>query len=296
MSWGKNKKRALPDRWESYLPFGKPIPGTRFLAFKVPLKHQIAVPEQDGSLFTPANMIESFQSRGLNVGLIVDLTNTKRYYGEQVTKGLFAQNKIAYCKILVEGQVIPRYKHIGHFQRVVSEFLAQDPDRLVGVHCTHGLNRTGYMICRFMIEKMGWKPDEAICAFDEARGHKQERHHYLHDLRKLHPRNRGLSSAEPSSTSSCLPPIADRPDNQRDLTANSCGNFRLGSFSNGQQWPCNETDKRKGLSTRDPLQNPTGQPGQSSRRPFLLHSTHSGWVCSSKEQANSKPRRYNPYQ
>jgi atypical dual specificity phosphatase len=25
----------------------------------------------------------------------------------------------------------------------------------LGVHCTHGLNRTGYLICRYMVEKLG---------------------------------------------------------------------------------------------------------------------------------------------
>lgn len=33
---------------------------------------------------------------------------------------------------------------------------------LIGVHCTHGLNRTGYMICRYLVEVDGWDVDTAI--------------------------------------------------------------------------------------------------------------------------------------
>ncbi|XP_057414669.1 uncharacterized protein LOC130709433 [Balaenoptera acutorostrata] len=36
------------------------------------------------------------------------------------------------------------------------------PDRLLGVHCTHGFNRTGYLMCRYLIDVEGMWPDDAI--------------------------------------------------------------------------------------------------------------------------------------
>lgn len=36
------------------------------------------------------------------------------------------------------------------------------PDRLIGVHCTHGLNRTGYLICRYLIDVDGMEPAAAV--------------------------------------------------------------------------------------------------------------------------------------
>ena len=33
---------------------------------------------------------------------------------------------------------------------------------MIGVHCTHGVNRTGYMVCCYMISKLGFAPDQAI--------------------------------------------------------------------------------------------------------------------------------------
>ena len=41
---------------------------------------------------------------------------------------------------------------------------------LVAVHCTHGVNRTGYLICRYLVERMGVEPEEAIERFGRARG------------------------------------------------------------------------------------------------------------------------------
>ena len=44
-------------------------------------------------------------------------------------------------------------------------------DPLIGVVCTYGNNRAGYMICRYLIEEKGWTSDLAIKTFNEARGH-----------------------------------------------------------------------------------------------------------------------------
>ena len=35
-------------------------------------------------------------------------------------------------------------------------------DLLIGVHCTHGVNRTGYLVCRYMIDKLDFQPKNAI--------------------------------------------------------------------------------------------------------------------------------------
>nr|XP_023402982.1 uncharacterized protein LOC111750363 [Loxodonta africana] len=56
-------------------------------------------------------------------------------------------------------------------------------DKLIGVHCTNGINRTGYLICRYLIDVEGWDPDTAIQAFGEARGHQIVGCVYLKDLK-----------------------------------------------------------------------------------------------------------------
>lgn len=76
------------------------------------------------------------------------------------------------------------------------------------VHCTHGVNRTGFMICRYMIENMDMTTDEAVASkhiefslilnerksfkfknlsipigFSTSRGHTMER--YIDELRAI---------------------------------------------------------------------------------------------------------------
>ncbi|XP_044737397.1 RNA/RNP complex-1-interacting phosphatase isoform X2 [Chrysoperla carnea] len=191
---------TIPDRWEPYSCVGKQIPGTRFLAFKVPLKTQISAKVDFGKRFTPKHLIEQVP----NLGLVIDLTNTKRYYDQRD----ITVHGVEYVKVACVGRLLPSDAVLNKFIKVVDEFLKEnaDNDKLIGVHCTHGVNRTGYFICKYMIDKMNYNPLIAIKAFDEARGHKMERDIYINEL--VNGSNLGASrrstalSGEPTSTTS----------------------------------------------------------------------------------------------
>lgn len=76
---------------------------------------------------------------------------------------------ISYIKILTVGHQVPDNNTIFQFKCAVKEFLKKNKnnDKLIGVHCTHGLNRTGYLICRYLIDVEGMRPDDAIeCKYE----------------------------------------------------------------------------------------------------------------------------------
>uniref|UniRef100_A0A0B7BC14 Tyrosine specific protein phosphatases domain-containing protein n=2 Tax=Arion vulgaris TaxID=1028688 RepID=A0A0B7BC14_9EUPU len=183
-------KRAMPPphRWEDYSPMGSIVPGTKFIAFKVPLKEELLKPVEEKDRFSPAILMKLLNEQGLKLGGVIDLTFTYKYYnGEE-----FLKNSVGYKKVFTPGHVVPDQSVFQEFAHAVKSF---DDDRIIGVHCTHGVNRTGYLICRYMIEEMDYEPDVAISLFHEARGHKIEREIYLEDLRL---RKRGQSSYDPN--------------------------------------------------------------------------------------------------
>ena len=65
-----------------------------------------------------------------------------------------------HVKILTEGRVVPSEGVVHQFYRYFGkaplkcQFHTRAVDGtehgLIGVHCTHGLNRTGYLVCRFL--------------------------------------------------------------------------------------------------------------------------------------------------
>ncbi|XP_054252571.1 RNA/RNP complex-1-interacting phosphatase [Indicator indicator] len=174
-------KSRVPERWTNYLPLGRRMPGTRFIAFKVPLKKSFdqKLPPEDR--FSPCDLLKKIKEQKEELGLIIDLTYTTRYYRPEELPAT-----LCYSKILTMGHEIPNKQTIYQFKYVVKKFLEdnKDNDKLIGVHCTHGLNRTGYLVCRYLIDVEGMEPNAAIELFNRSRGHPIERTNYIQDLRK----------------------------------------------------------------------------------------------------------------
>uniref|UniRef100_A0A8C4QCC2 Dual specificity phosphatase 11 (RNA/RNP complex 1-interacting) n=1 Tax=Eptatretus burgeri TaxID=7764 RepID=A0A8C4QCC2_EPTBU len=177
-------KYTVPDRWINYLSIGRRVEGTRFIAFKVPLCKAILRNVPAHLQFGPMDLMFEIERQQLRLGLVIDLTNTSRYYDRRE----FLQAGIDYMKIYTEGKSVPNQDVIDQFNETVKYFLAKniENDKVIGVHCTHGVNRTGYLLCRYLIDLEHWDPDAVIYAFSAARGHPIERPNYLQDLRSVH--------------------------------------------------------------------------------------------------------------
>ncbi|KAM6899968.1 RNA/RNP complex-1-interacting phosphatase-like [Xenentodon cancila] len=182
----QKKRNSVPKRWLDYQPVGQRLPGTRFVAFKVPLKLSLnyRVPELES--FDLWDLMDSMENRKQELGLIIDLTFTTRYYS--LTD---VPQSCSYIKISTEGHRVPSDDAILSFKRAVRRFLKEnwDNDKLIGVHCTHGLNRTGYLVCRYLIDVDGIDPMIAVELFNSSRGHSIERKNYLHDLQNTNKRS-----------------------------------------------------------------------------------------------------------
>ncbi|PIC43350.1 hypothetical protein B9Z55_004127 [Caenorhabditis nigoni] len=171
--------KRFPDRWSIYDNVGRDIDGTRFVPFKTPLDssffHGKDMPEE--LQFSVRSLMEMAKGANKQIGLVVDLTNTDRYY----KKTEWADHGVKYLKLNCPGhEVNEREDLVQDFIKAVKEFV-EDPEnegKLVGVHCTHGLNRTGYLICRYMIDIDGYTAADAISRFEYYRGHPMEREHY----------------------------------------------------------------------------------------------------------------------
>ncbi|XP_032683697.1 uncharacterized protein LOC116850030 [Odontomachus brunneus] len=168
----------VPDRWLEYKPVGDVIKGTQILAFKVPLKEAFVKNLEPEQQFTTTKLLQDFP----HVKYIIDLTNTLRYYDKKE----FTDAGIKYEKIAIPGRKVPPMDIIKKFFKVMDDFTsACGEGELIGVHCTHGVNRTGYLICRYLIQQLGWETQDSLEAFGEARGYPIERDIYLTALKAV---------------------------------------------------------------------------------------------------------------
>uniref|UniRef100_A0A0N5AI49 TYR_PHOSPHATASE_2 domain-containing protein n=1 Tax=Syphacia muris TaxID=451379 RepID=A0A0N5AI49_9BILA len=152
-------------RWLKYHPIAKIVKGTRFIPFKTPLRQEYfdRLNKSFGNdcLFKVETLIQYVESLGKTLGLVIDLTATNRYYDPQ----LYDSYNIKYVKLACKGHYVDKDTNAANrFINIVSRFLHDnaDNDNLIGVHCTHGINRTGFLICKYLIEVCGISPHDAI--------------------------------------------------------------------------------------------------------------------------------------
>lgn len=93
--------------------------------------------------------------------MIINATNTERYYDSREVSNL----SVEYRKLPLSGRSFVESENlVKAFIKIVDEFLERnsDNDLLIGVHCTDGVNRTGYLICRYMIDRLGMSINDAL--------------------------------------------------------------------------------------------------------------------------------------
>lgn len=132
------------------------------------------------------------------IGLWIDLTNTDRFYNSNDIKRGYGDNKeVAYVKLQCRGHgETPDQETTDTFIRFCNEFSHRDPLSIIGnwnklswiwcnwhkflvcrlnlffplgVHCTHGFNRTGFLIVSYLVQEMDWGLEAAIKEFSNNR-------------------------------------------------------------------------------------------------------------------------------
>lgn len=164
-------KSKIPDGWLNYIPMKDAFLDARIIPIKVPLPS----PQLQ---WTPADVMQRIP----NLGLIIDTTfKSPGYYNSSEFKG------IEYAKIMCPGHNLPGEELYQKFSGTVKSFLSNpvNDGKIVALHCTHGINRTGYFLCRYLIENLSYTPDAALAAFALKRGHPMERENYKQALHNL---------------------------------------------------------------------------------------------------------------
>uniref|UniRef100_A0A3Q2FVK0 Dual specificity phosphatase 11 (RNA/RNP complex 1-interacting) n=1 Tax=Cyprinodon variegatus TaxID=28743 RepID=A0A3Q2FVK0_CYPVA len=114
----KNNKK-----WQDYSAVGKRLKGTRFIAFKVPLKQALTRTLPCSEAFGPWELLDALQKDDQELGLIIDLTFTTRYYNLQDLP-----QSLLFVKIFTAGHEVPSDATILSFKRAVRRFLRDNED------------------------------------------------------------------------------------------------------------------------------------------------------------------------
>lgn len=161
------KIRPIPQGWLDCPPFGRCIGGS-IVPSKVPLDETYNDAVIPGRRYSSKQVISSQRRYFRELGLVVDLTNTRRYYSPSEYTNL----GIKYIKIACKGRdAVPDNDSVNKFVYEVMQFIGRHKHsrKIVLVHCTHGHNRTGFMIVHYLIRTKLCSVTEALHEFEVAR-------------------------------------------------------------------------------------------------------------------------------
>jgi len=170
--------------WKTIKPYGKVIAGTNILPMKTPLMrpkwNENLQPDEQ---FNLVELIKDYRHEGKKIGTVIDLNLSDRgYYSWDIT---YRKNKdllrnVEYRKIKINYGEIPDKSVLNKVYDVLNKNFFKD--HLIAVHCTHGINRSGYAICDFLCKRFKMNPEEAVKKFSEARGYNFEKKVLVDDL------------------------------------------------------------------------------------------------------------------
>ncbi|XP_026173837.1 mRNA-capping enzyme isoform X2 [Mastacembelus armatus] len=167
-----------PPRWRTCPRRGQPVAG-KFLPMKTMLGPRYDDQVAAEYRFHPSMLSNFLKSLKVKMGLLVDLTNTTRFYDRSDIE----KEGITYVKLQCKGHgECPSEETTAMFIGMCERFMDKNPTELIGVHCTHGFNRTGFLICAYLVEKMDWSIEAAVAAFSNARAPGIYKGDYLREL------------------------------------------------------------------------------------------------------------------
>ncbi|KAK9472704.1 protein-tyrosine phosphatase-like protein [Dipodascopsis tothii] len=138
-------------KWRSVQPVSARIARSPFRAMKTL--------RQDDGVHNPALVERAFP----DITDIIDISRDAPPYDPA------SFVRIRPHKFPTVSKVPPTRDEVAEFCGLVDRIVAEHPDAVVAVHCHYGFNRTGFVLCSYLVARLGFSVPAAIAAFEQAR-------------------------------------------------------------------------------------------------------------------------------
>ncbi|KAL2441770.1 hypothetical protein ABEF95_016522 [Exophiala dermatitidis] len=160
------------EKWKKVMPVSGPIgPDGLFRALKT-------LREQDEE-HTPSVFVRKWRDK---IFAVIDISHDSPVYD---TKAL-ERGGIEYHKFPTVSKIPPTLVEVAEFialvDRLRAEMDSKNTKKAIGVHCHYGYNRTGFFIACYLIERMGYRPQDALDEFARAKPPGIRHDHFIDTL------------------------------------------------------------------------------------------------------------------
>jgi len=193
--------KPIPKGWLDLKPFNQTI--DIFLPFKIPLRQENQEDLNEQEKFTWSIFQEKLHAEKKRLVAVIDLVPHSHYYfvEEMVQQMGFIPYYKMGCK---GGNHIPNDAIFARFCETVKHVISSRPKwnegDFIGVHCCKGVNRTGFMICKYLITRKNITPSKVIEMFSSKRECEFDREKYVEHLLTLNPSSGNPESSRPIRT------------------------------------------------------------------------------------------------
>jgi pimeloyl-ACP methyl ester carboxylesterase/protein-tyrosine phosphatase len=154
------------EKWRAVRPVSEPIAGV-FRAMKT-------LREVDEE-HTPTVLARKWAGK---ISAVIDISHDNPVYDP---KGL-EENGIPYHKFPTVSKQPPQPEEVKVFIDLVDQIRAEKKPGLIAVHCHYGFNRTGFFLVSYLIERLGYRVEDAIDHFQQVRPPGIRHSHFIDTL------------------------------------------------------------------------------------------------------------------
>ena len=167
------------EKWAATPNVGKLVGPTRLRPMKVMRQND------------PEHSPESFAAKYPKVALVVDLSHSESPYMDS------DPHIKRYIKLSTVSKSLPDPREVEQFIKVVDSFFQESKNKdEIAVHCHYGFNRTGFMICAYLVERQHLTITDAINMFATARPPGIKHQYFKDELILRYALNRHSSSQQ----------------------------------------------------------------------------------------------------
>jgi len=172
----------VPKNWINCPERAEALIDDFILAVKCPLHEKFTsqVLHENGRRWRLEELFLQEDDYGKRIGMIIDLTDTTRYYDAAGVIG----REVIHTKMplnIHDRGGLPESR-INRLIGEISSFREANPNDLVVIHCTHGFNRTGLIAISYLCQCAGLTYTEAVKVFSQCRSGGIYRHEILQYL------------------------------------------------------------------------------------------------------------------
>merc|ERR1719491_2166483 len=126
------------------------------------------------------------KENGTPIGLVIDLVNTTKYY-----KGFREDEGVEYQKVAIPGRTVPSIQDVKRVFGIIEDYKKRRPNPKlhVAMHCTHGVNRTGFFATAYMLTRTPagreMTSKQAVAVFEKARRVQMDKEYLIDALKDI---------------------------------------------------------------------------------------------------------------